>query len=150
MGSCGVHKWTGVLLDISKHIHFNNPWHLTYTLSLRCAHTPTHSHTHSPSAQKEQLNGAEHIVALTFCASYPSQSSKPWQLTLLAFCHGALACTVAGSWGGREIRENKTTRKSLFFNIIFEVKWVWAMARGGLVEAFMGLVILGSLCSADH
>lgn len=47
-----------------------------------------------PAPQKKQLNGPEHIVALTSCASYPSEL-QPWQLSLLAFCHGALDCTVA-------------------------------------------------------
>lgn len=55
-----------------------------------------HTRVGPPAPQKQWLNGAEHIVALTSCASYPSHSSRPWQLTRLAFCHGALDRTVAG------------------------------------------------------
>lgn len=32
----------------------------------------------------KQLTGTEHIVALTFCSSHPSQTSRPWQAALLA------------------------------------------------------------------
>lgn len=41
------HKWTGVLLDMLKHIHFNNPRHLTHThaLAASCSHTRTQTHT---------------------------------------------------------------------------------------------------------
>lgn len=135
------------LLGPSEHIRFNNPWHLTCTLILRYTYTHTHAqaptHIHSPSTQREQLNGPEHIVALTFCASYPSQSSKPWQLTLLAFCHGALACTVAG--GGRQRGGEQNDKKKIFSSTLF---LKWSDCEQGLEEAESRLV--GAPSSRGH
>lgn len=51
-------------------------------------HVRVRMHAHTHTQPHKPLNGTEHIVALTFCSSHPSQTSRPWQAALLASMTG--------------------------------------------------------------
>lgn len=113
-------------------------------------HTHTRTHTYTFTINTE---GAAQWAWAHCCFNLLRQLSLSELQALAANSIGFLSWSLGlySGWGWTAAGgRTKRQEENLFFHIIPEVKWLWAGARGGRVEACRGPVVSGSLCSANH